>query len=111
MSTQVQQLINAIRAAAEDDASPTEKERGAEACKTLGALFGATPGEPLAPRVSAPTPLGQAVEQVRGAKTAFLLDAVIARLKSHLPEGEPAAESAEMKLAIPFIPIPGLGKK
>ncbi len=108
MRTQTTQLIDAIQAAAAEDASPEDKERGAEACRTLGALFGATPGTPLVSQVPAPTPLAQAVEQARGASATALLEGLITKLRSRLPpetdDVEPEARSVGLR--IPFVPIP-----
>lgn len=70
------ELIEAIRGAVADGATPEQKAIGAQACRTILAALGAEPGKPIAlPGAPQPNPL---------ARLSFdqALDLVIARLSA-----------------------------
>lgn len=86
------EMIEVIRAAVADGATPDAKARGAAACRTIGAALGAEPGKPLSvPGAPAPSPLA-------GVDPGLLVDALIARLTA----------LAEKKATAPSVPPPSV---
>lgn len=101
------QLLDSIRLAIDEGADAATRQRGAVACRAIAAALDATPGQPLA---TAPPPSSTLVAAVRHAGSApptLVLDALIAKLKTLLPEGagdSPPTESPQLR--IPFIQLP-----
>jgi len=103
----MQELIEAIRAAAADGATAEQKAVGAQACRTILAALGAERGKPLVlPGAPAPSPLaGVSVEQA--------LDLLITRLGAIAEAREAAPPPAALPEAhgprIALIPVPARG--
>ncbi len=91
-------LIETIRFALTEDASSDAKQAGAQACRTILTALEAEPGKALAlvPTV-APSPLA-------GADVGQVLDLLIAKLRTMVPEQAPAP--ASKPLNIPTVVIP-----
>jgi hypothetical protein len=101
------ELIEAIRAAVADGATPEQKAAGADACRTILTALDVKPGQPFAvPGVPRPGPLsGLPAEQ--------LLDLVIARLRS-MAEARDRAGVVEPPPAAPriqFVSPPPLSRR
>lgn len=103
------ELIEAIRIAVAEGATPEQKAIGAHACRTIGAALGAEPGTPIAmPGVLPSRPLaGLSLDQA--------LDLVIARLSVVADEREKRSQIAATVapqhgnppgLRLPFTPVP-----
>ena len=90
-------------AAVADVASPAARAHGAEAAKTLHTLLAAVPGTPLTPPTPSALPLGQMVQQIKGTPQTVVLDALIAKLASYLPDESKAAPSSGLR--VPFVPL------
>lgn len=103
MAGQPEALVEAVKAALADDATPEAKAAAAAACRTLVAVFQADQGEPLASAPSA-SPAVAMAQHMAGAPPSAVLDAVITRLQALVPD-EPAAVPTPA-LRIPFVPIP-----
>ncbi len=88
-------LIEAIRAAVADGATPDQKAIGAHACRTIMTALDAEPGKPIVlPGTPTPPPLsGLSLDQV--------LDLTIARLST-------VVAARESEAAQPVPPRPGL---
>ena len=96
-------LIEAIRAATGDGATPEQKAMGAQACRTILAALGAEPGKPIAlPGAPQPHPLARlSLDQA--------LDLVIRRLSTvadqrEAAEKQPAAPQRGPQIAM--VPAP-----
>ena len=101
-------LLEAIRCGLVESASEGERRNAAEACETLLTLLRSTPGEPLVePRTA--SPLAQAVQQVQAAPPSVVLDALIAKLQSLLPEDERTIGTRDRALKIPFVDVRPFG--
>jgi hypothetical protein len=100
----MQEMIETIRAAVSDGATPEQKASGALACRTILAALDAEPGKAIAlPGAPAPGPLaGIAPEQA--------LDLLIARLSAIAEKREAASAEAKAAPAAPlriaFVPPP-----
>ena len=101
-------LINTVEAALDPEADDAAKNAGANACRALLAALAVEPGKPLAPAPTPSSPMAAAAQQLRNAPPTLVLDALIAKLRAHLPEDAPHTEpdTTESRLAIPFVPIP-----
>ncbi len=109
-----------IRAALAEGADDLARQRGANACHDILATLGAKPHElpdettapttppPPTAQPCAPSPLANAARMVATAPPSLILDAVIAKLKAHLPQEGASADgdSHGPTLRIPFIPVP-----
>ncbi len=113
------ELLTHIRAALAEGASDMTRQRGVNACRNILAALGAKAGEPLDATAAAtkppsppsqPSPVVNAARMVATAPPTLILDAVIAKLKAHLPALQSGAEPAPRPavLRIPFIPVPSL---
>src|SRR5262245_13472589 len=101
------ELIEKIRSAIATDADESTKAAGAEACRAILAVLEVKAGEPL---VSAPppsSPLAAVAAQLRGAPPGVVLDALIAKLRAHLPADERDSPKERGAVRIPFVPVPG----
>lgn len=82
------EMIEAIRAAVAESATPEQKELGAQACRTILAALGAEPGKTIAmPGVPQPHPLA-------GITADQALTLIIARLSAIVEAKEAAAQEA-----------------
>ena len=103
----MQDMIEAIRVAVADGATPEQKLHGASACRAILVALDAEPGKPIVlPGVPAPHPLA-------GIDPGQALDLLIARLTAALPKDDggstaSAASSAADRpgLRIAFVPPP-----
>ena len=103
----MQEMIEAIRVAVADGATPEQKVHGASACRAILVALDAEPGKPIVlPGVPAPNPLA-------GIDPGQALDLLIAKLTAALPKDDggpttPAANSAAERpgLRIAFVPPP-----
>ena len=85
----MQALIETIRTAVADDASPEQKSAGAQACRTILAALAAVPGQPIA-LTGAPV-----ASPLAALGPDRVLDLLIARLRAALPaEHAPAVAPA-----------------
>lgn len=106
-------LLETIEAGLAADAGELARQIAANACRQLLVVLEAKPGEQLAQVVPLPTALPTplpgsvppGVPQPAAMNPTLLLDALIARLRSSLPQDE-QAEPVERGLSIPFVPIP-----
>ena len=112
------ELIEAIRTATSAEATDVAREAGANACRTLLAVFAAKPGEALVtststeepslpPQTHAPTSPNVAAQVIasmlRGMTPDQLLDIAIARLRAALPAGTEVPQPQAVKFQlIPF---------
>jgi hypothetical protein len=95
-------LIDTIRLALADDATPEIKQAGAQACRTIQTALEAQPGTSMAvvPAVAA-SPLA-------GADIGQVLDLLIGKLRTMVPEPGPSAPSPK-PLSFPTVVIPKRG--
>lgn len=105
MKPELQQLLEAVAAATEDDATEEAKRRGVAACRDLGSLLGAIPGQPLVQSQGPASALGYLATQLQAAKPTVVLDAIIAKLGGLLPEDDEGRGSRQ-RLDVPFVPVP-----
>ena len=87
----MRELVEQIESAVADDATDSEKAKGAAACRLLLAKLEPAP---LIPAQPAQPPMAQ------------LLDAVIARLRAEAGSAEDEVKESETTLKIPFVPVP-----
>ena len=110
--SKTKELIETIRVALDDEADDLKRRRARDACDQLLAVASTEPGEPLPVQ---PSPQAMAVPIVQApvatSAASQMLDALIAKLQSKLPDKERAAEPPGRRLRIPFVPIPRLGPK
>ncbi len=104
-------LIETITSAIAPDADDASKHAGSDACRALLAALEVEPGKPLAPAPMPSSPMVAAVQQLRSAPPTLVLDALIAKLRAHLPQlpeeaPQTVPDATESRLAIPFVPIP-----
>ena len=98
-------LIEAIRAAVAPDAPAEARIAGIDACRTILAALGATPGEPmLATAAPAPSPIAAIVAGLRSVPPDRLLDLAIAKLRAALPSDAEAPAVSPLKFHI--VPLP-----
>ena len=93
-------LIESIRAAIAQDASPEARVIGMAACRAILASLDATPGQPLAPAaVVTPSPaaIAQAVAAFRGVPADQLLEIAIGKLRAALPAGTEVPRAEPLK--------------
>ncbi len=104
----MKELIYTVEAALVPEADDATKNAGANACRTLLAALEVEPGKPLAPAPMPSAPMAAVVQQLNNAPPTLVLDALIAKLRAHLPEDTPQTEphTTPLRLAIPFVPIP-----
>ena len=97
------ELLEAIRVAVAEDATPEQKAAGAQACRTILAALEAQAGKPL------PTPAGTpAPHPLANIDATQALDLLIARLQAAIPANEGTATRARPASASgPRIPIVG----
>ena len=102
------ELLETIRKAVAPDADQPTKQAGANACRAILAALEAQPGEPLAvaPAPAPTSPIATVVRQFQGAPPGLVLDALIAKLRSHLPPEETGTPAQVPSLRIPFVPLP-----
>ena len=94
----MENIIESIRAAIASGASPSAREAGATACRTILAALESTPGQPLgAAAPAAPSPIASVVSALRGAPPEQLLDLAIARLRAALPPGVEVPDAKPIK--------------
>lgn len=98
-------LIESIRMAVAEGATPEARAAGADACRTLLAAFDASAGQPLAP--TTPPPVNQQVAMIataiRGLPMDQLADLLIARLRTLVPVDQ---QSAVRSIHIPLVGVP-----
>ena len=83
----MEKLIENIRGALADDATPEHKAVAAAACRTLLAAFEAEPGASLAPTVVAPAPAPTSPLALLGKLSPDqALDLLIAKLRAAVPD-------------------------
>jgi len=109
MTTELKNLLATVASAIEENADANARARGAAAAKTLSALLGATPGEPLVPPQVPVDPLARMVEQFKSTPQPALLDTLIAKLQSALPSPVEIEQGEGFRL--PYVPLAGLEKK
>jgi|GEM_PF-3654527 len=107
-------LIETIAAAVAPEATPTQRQAGAEACRTLLAVLEARPGEPMRPP-SAPAPAPMATPAIAGMQ---FLELLVAKLQAGAPKADKTADEPtstdtlvpqrRAALSIPFVPLGGL---
>jgi hypothetical protein len=107
----MEQLIETIRSALDPNADDNAKAAGASACRTVLAALETEPGKPLAPPMTPSSSMAMAVQQLRNAPPSLVLDALIAKLKTYLPEEPATAHAATSGLKIPFVPLPRAPKE
>src|SRR5688572_7137409 len=101
------ELIETIRKAVDSNADDTAKAAGANACRAILAALEVKPGEPLAPAPTPGSPIAAMAAQMRNAPPGLVLDALIAKLRAHLPsEEQDAPRPSKTDLRIPFVPLP-----
>ena len=106
----VEALVEQIRRGVATGATVDERAAAASACDTVRTLLRATPGQPLIDKPTPSTPLGQAVESLQGAPPGVFLEALIAKLKSMLPE-DGAVLTRRTTLRVPFVDVRSVGGK
>jgi hypothetical protein len=86
-------LLESIRGAIVDGATPEARGQGVEACRTILAALDAKPGEPLpVPPHVEPGPVATALASViRNTPPDALLDMLVAKLRTLAPDAKPAA--------------------
>lgn len=106
-------LIETIAAAVAPEATPMQRQAGAEACRTLLAVLEARPGEPMRPP-AAPAPAPMAAPAIAGMQ---FLELLVAKLQASAPDkraDEPTSTDntpvprRRAALSIPFVPLAGL---
>ena len=99
------QLLESIRVAITQDASPEQKSAGAQACRAILAALEAEAGKPMA--VGAVPPRSS----LSGVDPTQALDLLIARLQAALPAGDgakaPAPERNGLRISL-VSPPPGV---
>ena len=97
-------LIDAIRAASQSDASPEARAAGAAACRTILTALERGAGQPLAAAAPAPpSPVAAMVGALRGVPPDQLLELAIARLRAALPAGTDVPAVTPLKFSL--VPI------
>lgn len=96
-------LIDQIRAAIADDATPEARANGATACRTILAALDAKGGEPLATPPTPITPLQAVVAALSSTPPEQLLDLAITKLKAALPAG--TEMQPVRRLNLPLLPV------
>ena len=108
------ELIEAIRAAVADGATPEQKAIGAQACRTILAALGAEPGKPITlPGAPQPSPLaGITLDQALTLLIARLAPIAEAR-EAATANAAPAAASPSPRVApqIAFVNPPSAPKR
>lgn len=82
----IDQLLDALRAAAGTDATPEARNAGAAACRAILAQL-EPPVAPVPKVALDPAAIAQAVAALRGVPPDQLLDLAIAKLRAALPAG------------------------
>ena len=93
-------LIESIRSAIAQDASPEVRATGVAACRAILSALEATPGQPLASAaVVTPSPaaIAQVVAAFRGVPADQLLDIAIGKLRAALPAGTEVPQAQPLK--------------
>lgn len=106
----MEKVIEQIRAALAQDATPDARTAGIAACRAVLAALEATPGAPMATATAAPTdtnPIASIVGALRGVPPEQLLDLAIAKLRAALPAGTAVPAIAPLKFHL--IPVPRRG--
>ena len=98
------ELLEAIRLAVADGATPDQKATGAQSCRTILAALDAEPGKPLPPPSGLPP-----VSPLANIDAGQALDLLIARLRAALPGNEAKDGVARTRPAStgPRIPMVG----
>lgn len=99
------ELIEAIRAAVEEDATVEEKRAGAQACRTILAAL-EPQGEPPAAAQPVAAPPANPFAVLAGLDLDRALDLVIARLRAALPAEKSAVLGERPGMRIQLVPVP-----
>lgn len=104
----MEKLIENIRAALADDATPEHKAAAAAACRTLLAAFEAAPGATLAPTtVLAPAPPPTSPLALLGKLSPDqALDLLIAKLRAAVPDQPKPAPQRPRGFKVHLVPVP-----
>ena len=103
----MENLIDAIRAATADNATPEARAAGAQACRTILTALEAKLGQPLA-TAPAPSNTAQAIiAALRDTPPDQLIDLAIAKLRALVP----AQPETVQVVRIPLVPISVKGDK
>ncbi|HWO25873.1 MAG TPA: hypothetical protein VNO30_44365 [Kofleriaceae bacterium] len=102
------EMIEAIRAAVADGATPEQKANGAQACRTILAALGAEPGKPIVlPGVPQPHPLaGITADQALALLIARLTTIAEAKETATANTGAPPRQPAAPQIAYVNPPSP-----
>ena len=111
----MENLIESIRSAIAQDASPEVRATGVSACRAILSALEATPGQPLASAaVVTPSPaaIAQVVAAFRGVPADQLLDIAIGKLRAALPAGTEVPQAQPLKFQmIPRAQLATLNEK
>ena len=99
------ELIEVIRAAVAEDATPEVKAAGAQACRTILAAL-QPDGEPPPAAQSVAASRGNSFAALAGLDLDRALDLVIARLRAALPEEKRVALGERPGMRIQLVPVP-----
>ncbi len=100
------ELVDAIRAAIEAEASPEARAAGAAACRSLIATL-----EPPAPPLVSPEAMAQLATMLRGMNLDQVFDLAIAKLRTLEAARPSAALAAHARpFTIQMVPLPGTKK-
>jgi hypothetical protein len=104
----MEHVIDAIRAAVSQDATPEARASGVAACHSILAALGAKAGEPLGATVTPNVgPAATAIAAlVRRTPPDQLFDMLIGKLQSMLPAEAPLAPVRGMNIAYVKVPRP-----
>lgn len=108
--TKLDPLIESIRRAVADGADEPTRKAGADACRAILTALGTEPGKPLTDPPPPISPIAAMAAAAQSAPPGLVLDALIGKLKSMLPEGDRQVTRPPSALRIPFVPMPGAGK-
>jgi hypothetical protein len=93
------QMIDSIRAALAEGATPDARATGVAACRAILAELAPPSTEPARD----PIPVAAIANALRGQSPDALLDLAIAKLRSLVPQDAPANQ--HHKLSIPLVPV------
>lgn len=99
-------ILESIRAAVAADASAEARAAGIVACRTILTALEASAGEPLATStISNVSPIANAAAALRGMPAEQLLELVIAKLRTIVPDGASLPRATPIQFQ--FVPRPG----
>jgi hypothetical protein len=101
-----QQLIETIQTGIATEATPEARQQAAAACRQILAALETTPGQPLGPGPSYPAAGSRPPGVPQALDPTLVLDAVIAKLRTLVPDDQQAGPAPHAGLQIPLVSVP-----